>query len=112
KKRFLSCLAERLCITACLLIGEPVSAQTRETISSVPKGASEGVPGITVSLPIDNFDTSVPASTVIIEPVTTTLIDSTTTNGVNYVGFQGDFSFDSAVVSLAYPAAQRAGLTS
>src|SRR5947208_4202433 len=33
---------------------------------------------ITVSLPNDFFDPSVPSSTVIIEPVTTTLIDSTT----------------------------------
>src|SRR5437899_3086602 len=44
----------------------------------VPDGGGT-LPGITVSLPIDNFDTSVPFSTVIIEPVTTTLIDSTTT---------------------------------
>src|SRR5205823_10855788 len=53
--------------------------------------ASAGPTPITVSLPIDTFDTSVPISTVIIKPVTTTLIDPTTTGGINYVGFQGDF---------------------
>ena len=44
--------------------------------------------------------------------MTTTLIDPTTTDGANYVGFQGDFTFDSAVVSFATPPVQRAGLTS
>src|SRR5438045_4801729 len=34
-------------------------------------------PNITVSLPIDSFSNTVPASTIIIEPVNTTLIDST-----------------------------------
>ena len=57
-------------------------------------------PLITVSLPTDNFDNAVPAATIIIEPVMTTLIDPTTTGGLNYVGFQGDFTFDSAVVSF------------
>ena len=42
----------------------------------------------------------------------TTLIDSTTTSGDNYIGFQGDFTFDSAVVTFATPQVQRAGLTS
>src|SRR5437016_1720692 len=64
------------------------------------------VPGITVALPMASFDNSVPASTVIIEPVTTTLIDPTTTGGNNYVGFQGDFVFDSAVATFATPQVQ------
>ena len=64
---------------------------------------------ITVSLPIDTFDTSVPSATVIIEPVTTTLIDPP--RGLNYIGFQGDFTFDSAVVTFATPQVQPAGLT-
>src|SRR5436190_21236953 len=80
-------------------------------LPSVPDGGGSN-PNVTVSLPIDAFDTSVPASTVIIEPVTTTLIDSTTTGGANYVGFQGDFTFDSAVVTFSSPYVQRAGLTS
>ena len=71
----------------------------------------QGEPTITVSLPIASFDTSVPSSTVIIEPVMTTLIDPTTTNGINYIAFQGDFTFDSAVVSFATPQVQGAGLT-
>src|SRR5436309_720438 len=78
----------------------------------LPETAPDGVPAITVALPIDTFNTTVPASTVIIEPVTTTLIDSTTTGGANYVGFQGDFTFDSAVVGFDTPQVQRAGLTS
>src|SRR5438046_2667987 len=44
----------------------------------VPDGGGT-LPGITVSLPIDTMDLSVPATTVLIKPVTTTLIDSTTT---------------------------------
>src|SRR5438128_1614639 len=60
-----------------------------------PQGAA-----ITISLPIASFDNSVPNSTVIIQPVMTTLIDNTTTGGLNYVGFQGDFLFDSAVVTF------------
>ena len=70
------------------------------------------MPGITVSLPIDTMDLSVPATTVLIKPVTTTLIDSTTTGGANLVGFQGDFTFDSAIVGFATPGVQAAGLTS
>src|SRR5881394_526489 len=78
----------------------------------LPDSAPELAPTITVSLPIDNFSTTVPASTIIIEPLTTTLIDPTTTSGDNYVGFQGDFTFDSAVVGFDTPQVQRAGLTS
>src|SRR5436190_18419952 len=77
-----------------------------------PLQQGDGVPGITVTLPTDSFNTSVPSSTVIIEPMTTSLIDPTTTNGSNYVGFQGDFTFDSSVVTFATPQVQRAGLTS
>ena len=62
-------------------------------------------------MPIDTFDTSVPIATVIIEPVVTTLIDPVTTAGLNYIGFQGDFTFDSAVVSFGTPLVQAAGLT-
>jgi hypothetical protein len=41
----------------------------------------------------------------------TTLINPMTTGGLNYVGFQGDFTFDSAVVTFATPQVQGAGLT-
>src|SRR5439155_19117095 len=60
---------------------QTASAPASETVISplTPRGAQ----AITVSLPIASFDTSVPASTIIIQPVMTTLIDPTTTNGIN-----------------------------
>ena len=67
---------------------------------------------ITLSLPNDFLDPSVPSNTVIIAPVTTTMIDSATTNGANITGCQGDFTFDSSVITFANPPVQRAGLTS
>jgi hypothetical protein len=60
-----------------------------------------------VSLPTNSFDTSIPIANVIFEPFVTTNIDP----GLNYVGFQGDFTFDSAVVTFAAPFVQAAGLT-
>ena len=72
----------------------------------------QGTPLITVTLPIDTMDNSVPAATIIVKPVTTTLIDPTTTAGINYIGFQGDFTFDTTVVSFpATGQVQKAGLT-
>ena len=63
--------------------------------------------GVTVSLPIANFDTSVPINTQIIQPVTTTQIDAS----LNYVGFQGDFTFNETVCTFPAPFVQAAGLT-
>src|SRR5690242_11626418 len=78
----------------------PATAQSYHGFPTAPAG----VPApITVSLPTQGFDNSVPSSTVIIEPVTTTLIDSTTSGGTNLVGFQGDFTFDSAVITFDDP---------
>src|SRR6476619_4892990 len=54
---------------------------------------------ITVSLPTTCSSAAV--GTLINAPVTTTQIDPTTTGGDNYVGFQGDFIFDSAVIGFA-----------
>ena len=69
-------------------------------------------PSITVILPTATFDTSVPIATVIIQPVTTTLIDPTTTGGLDYVGFQGDFTFDETVVKfVSATPVSAAGLT-
>src|SRR6266436_374662 len=87
-----------LAVTASLLMGKVASA--------APTQAT-----ITISLPIDTFSTSVPTSTVIIEPVTTTDINSTTTGGANYIGFQGDFTFDEMVVTFSNPPIRIAGLT-
>jgi hypothetical protein len=86
-----------LAVTASLLLSGAASAQT-PTPSAAP---------VTVSLPTATFDTSVPISTVIIEPVVTTNIDA----GVNYVGFQGDFTFDETVATFSNPPMQKAGLT-
>jgi hypothetical protein len=70
--------------------------------------ASAGTPApITVSLPIDTFDTSVPIATVIIKGVGTTNIDAS----VNYIGFQGDFTFNETVVTFSAPFVQKAGIT-
>src|SRR5438874_7316095 len=86
-----------LAVTASLLLSGTASAQT-PTPSVAP---------VTVSLPTDTFDTSVPASTVMIEPVVATNIDA----GLNYVGFQGDFTFDETVATFSNPPMQKAGLT-
>src|ERR1044071_3349869 len=86
-----------LAVTASLLLSRVAVAQT-PTPSAAP---------VTMSLPTDAFDTSVPIGTVIIEPVVATNIDA----GLNYVGFQGDFTFDETVVALSNPPMQKAGLT-
>jgi hypothetical protein len=116
-------------VTASLLMSGPASAESTPTPTpfsgSAPAQQSgffpplpadpDGItplPGITVSLPVDTMNVSLPASTVYIKPVTTTLIDSTTTGGANLVGFQGDFTFDSSIVGFGTPPVQRAGLTS
>ena len=97
--------------TASATATPPPTPTASPTASPTPSGTPTPQP-ITVSLPIDTFDTSVPIATVIIEPVLTTLIDPATTAGLNYVGFQGDFTFDSAVVSFVTPGqVQKAGLT-
>src|SRR6187551_2075464 len=69
--------------------------------------APTGLPGITVSLPIDTMDTSVPSSTILIKPVNTTAISA----AQNLVGFQGDFTFDSNVVSFTSSPTFGGGLT-
>ena len=86
-----------LAVTASLLMSGAASAQT-PTPSAAP---------VTVSLPTDTFDNSVPISTVIVEPVVVTNIDAS----LNYVGFQGDFSFDETVATFANPPMQSGGLT-
>src|SRR5947207_14600001 len=86
-----------LAVTASLLLGGGASAQT-PTPSAAP---------VTVSLPTDTFDNSVPISTVIVEPVVVTNIDAS----LNYVGFQSDFSFDETVDAFDNPPMQNGGLT-
>lgn len=86
-------------------------------LSGVALAAPEGPitnPDITVSLPIADPCVSVGGNFEV--PMTTTQIDSTTTGGANYVGFQGDFTFDSAVINFATsgtnaPLVEKAGVT-
>src|SRR6266446_392060 len=66
-----------------------------------------GQQGVAVTLPTDTFDNQVDITTVIIEPVVTTFIDPS----LNYIAFQGDFTFDETVVSFSSPTVQQAGLT-
>src|SRR5438105_15124897 len=87
-----------LAITTSLVIGGVASAGSSPTPTPPP---------VMVSLPIATFDTSVPIGTVIIEPVASSNIDASR----NYVGFQGDFTFDQTVVSFSSPPLQKAGLT-
>src|SRR5436190_2086870 len=89
----------------------PLPNQHSQFSPPLPDGITP-LPGVTVALPVDTVDAGLPASTVYIKPMNTTLIDSTTTGGANLVGFQGDFSFDQTVVTFATPQVQRAGLTS
>src|ERR1051325_3654744 len=62
---------------------------------------------ITVSLPIDTLDTSIPNTTVVPKPVNTTNIDSS----LHYVGFQADFNFDETILTFGTPPVMNAGLT-
>jgi hypothetical protein len=85
-----------LAVAATLLMSGVVSAQTP---TPVP---------ITVSLPVDTLDSSIPISTVFLKPVGTTNIDG----GLNYVGFQGDFTFNQTVITFSSPLfVEKAGLT-
>src|SRR5450432_3372569 len=51
---------------------------------------------ITVSLPIDSLDTSVPPLPFVVKPVTCTTVNASQ----QIIGFQGDFLFDSNVIDF------------
>src|SRR5204863_856842 len=76
----------------------PTQNQQRGFYPALPAAPDCAPLPITVALPVDTMDAGLPASTVYIKQVTSTLIDSTTTLGNNLVGFQGDFTFDSSIV--------------
>jgi len=82
-------------VGACLLMSGVASAQTPTPLP------------VTVSLPIDTLDTSVPPATVVPKPVSTTDIQTS----FDLVGFQGDFTFNETIVSFASPPVQNSGLT-
>ena len=79
------------------------------TPTPTPAPTPSPIPGptaipVTVSLPIATVDTSVTSFT---QPVTTTNINA----GDNLIGIQGDFTFDSTVVTFQSPPVAAAGLT-
>jgi hypothetical protein len=73
---------------------------------SLLTGSPTTVALVNVSLPTATFVTSDPVTTVVIEPVTTAVSSS-----LGFIGFHGDFTFDSRVVSFSHPPVQPAGLT-
>ena len=80
--------------------------------------ASAWSQSITVSLPNFTMDTSIPIGTTYTQPVTTTQITPSvdgngncTDNSTCYIGFQADFTFDSAVAVPSPSFPQAAGLT-
>lgn len=89
------------------LLGVALSASVSFVPSSNAAGSAPLGSPLTVSLPSDTVDASVPIGTVFLEPVNTTNIDP----GLNYVGFQGDFNFDSTVITFSAPYVNSGGLT-
>ena len=79
--------------------------------NNAPDGTCPSLP-ISVALPVAFIGPS--PSGVVLMPVTTTFIDSTIPPGdpSGSIGFQGDFTFDSSVITFASPFVQRGGLTS
>src|SRR5262245_33433481 len=93
----------RRCLTiiaSLAMIFSFVATSSANDMSALPNGA------IVVALPNAMLDVSVPSSTVILQPVTTTNIDA----GLNYIGFQGDFLFDSNIVTFTAPFVSADGL--
>jgi len=90
---------------AAILIGD-VTGDVTPTIANRDERANSPTPSAvaTVSLPISNVSTNVTDFTL---PVTTTTINSSD----NLVGFQGDFTFDSSVVTFQATPTSPAGLT-
>jgi dockerin type I repeat protein len=79
--------------------------------NNAPNGTCPSLP-ISVALPVAFIGPS--PSGVVLMPVTTTFIDNTIPPGdpSGSIGFQGDFTFDSSVITFASPFVQRGGLTS
>jgi hypothetical protein len=92
-----------------VLISQPVPVATggRYCAQSLGTPTPTPTPAITVSLPSDTLDNSVPIATVFSEPVVTTNIDAS----LEYIGFEGDFTFDETVVTFSDPFVEQAGLT-
>lgn len=63
---------------------------------------------VKVILPWATFDTAVPVTTILTQPVGTDFIDS----NLHYIGFEGDITYDSAVVNFSSPYVETSGLTS
>src|SRR5262249_49346688 len=69
-------------------------AGPRHSLPEAPSGAAT-----TVNLPTADLDTSIPVTTVVMLPVNSTATDP----ALNFVGFQGDFIFDSSVLTSPPP---------
>ena len=88
-----------------------ITAAPTPTASPTPAPTASPTPtatpslGITISLPVANVDIS---TTNFTPPVTASNISASD----NLIGFQGDFTFDSAIVSFQAPPVSAAGLTS
>ena len=88
-------------------IGAPSDTPTPTPIPTpTPTITPTPTPGlsVTVSLPVANVSTAVTNFT---QPVTTTDISG----GDNLVGFQGDFTFDSSIITFQNPPISGSGLT-
>ena len=94
----------------------PIPPTPTPTATGTPPGPTPTPGAIKVTLPTASFDTPVPSATNIILPVATTQIDPFPNPGPNsapnpgdpgYIGFQGDFIFDSTVITFQAPFVNR-----
>ena len=100
--------------------GIPTPAPT-PTPTGTPTATPIATPGVNkITLPTTNFTTSIPTTANLVIGVTTTQIDpfpnpgpnpSPNPNDPGYIAFEGDFTFDSAVITFQSPFVQPAGLT-
>ena len=80
-----------LFVSAILFASTFRAASDKSQSDTPPAAAAQGTPApVTVSLPIDTLDVTAPPSTVFQKPAITTNLNGS----LNYVGFQGDFTFD------------------
>ena len=80
----------------------PVQTDSQQPGPNPNPNVPDGIPNplITVMAPITTMDVSVPITTNILVPVNVSLMDTTTTGGNNYVGFQGDLVFDETIATF------------
>ena len=101
----MDCLPNRMVSSVIAAISGVTLVFLTGVFGSEKPGWSEALE--TVSLPGANLDTSVPITTVLLLPITTTNL----TAAEGYIGFQGDFTYDQTVCTFTSPVAVPAGLT-